>query len=41
VADMLARSGLADGIGRRRLYRSVEEAVADARAAVPEPPGSA
>ena len=41
VADMLARSGLDDAIGRRRLYRSVEDAVADARAALPDPPGSA
>jgi SulP family sulfate permease len=40
VADMLARSGLDDAIGRRRLYRSVEDAVADARAALPDPPGS-
>jgi MFS superfamily sulfate permease-like transporter len=32
VQDMLARSGLADEIGRRHLYRTVEEAAGDASA---------
>jgi MFS superfamily sulfate permease-like transporter len=32
VQDMLVRSGLADEIGRDRLYRDVEDAVADASA---------
>jgi arylsulfatase A-like enzyme len=32
VQDMLARSGLADEIGRRHLYRMVEEAAGDASA---------
>ena len=32
VQDMLVRSGLADTIGRARLYRDVEDAVADASA---------
>jgi high affinity sulfate transporter 1 len=43
VLGMLVRSGLADRIGRRHLYRGVEEAVADARAALapPDGPGSA
>jgi sulfate permease, SulP family len=40
VRDMLMRSGLADGIGRQHLYRSVEDAVPDARAALPDGPGS-
>jgi MFS superfamily sulfate permease-like transporter len=32
VEDMLARSGLADDIGRHRLYRTVEDAARDASA---------
>jgi len=43
VLGMLVRSGLADRIGRRHLYRGVEDAVAAARAAPtpPDGPGSA
>jgi hypothetical protein len=32
VGDMLARSGLADAIGRDHLYREVEDAAGDASA---------
>jgi sulfate permease, SulP family len=43
VLDLLVRGGLADRIGRRHLYRGVEDAVDSARAALapPDGPGSA